>query len=67
MSEAFEHLRATRDVYVHNSKKLAEIGSLSISNEMRRATLMDLVLGDEPLCEMLAGRIHQISHGTQRK
>jgi len=33
--------------------------------ETTRATLMSMLAADENLCEMLAGRIHQLGHGVK--
>lgn len=57
--------RATREVYKNLATKLGarHPDSVSLVNEMKRAATMDALCNDDNLCEMLAGRIHQISHG----
>lgn len=59
--------RVTRDVYVRNARKL--IGKQEYSEsalaELKRATYMDALMHDDNLCEMLAGRIHQLGHGVK--
>lgn len=59
---------ATRAVCQRNVAKLL-IGHYDTSAlaEMKRAALMDALLADDNLCEMLAGRINQISHGVSRE
>jgi len=59
--------RATRDIYKSNAIKLAKHhpDSIGIFNEIRRTALMDALCHDENLCEMFAGRIHQLSHGVK--
>lgn len=61
--------RATREVYKHLATKLGarHPDSISLVNEMKRAATMDALCNDDNLCEMLAGRIHQISHGEPRR
>lgn len=56
---------ATRRVYENNGIKLASRGHFETCiTEFKRAALMEALAADENLCEMLAGRIHQISHGV---
>lgn len=57
--------RATRDVYVSNATKLLNGQRVDTAiTEIKRATLMDELCNDDNLCEMLAGRIHQLGHGV---
>ena len=56
--------RVTRDVYMRNANKLGPDRPRPQLVEMRRVAIMDALASDEPLCEMLAGRIHQLGHGT---
>ena len=61
--------RLTAEIYRHNAIKIGKgdhAPHISMS-EMRRAALMDELAKDDNLCEMLAGRIHQILHGVPRK
>lgn len=56
----------TREIYKGNAVKLAARNHPDTAlAEMRRAVLMDELAKDENLCEMLAGRIHQLGHGVK--
>lgn len=58
---------ATRSVYQRNAFKLVGRGHFETSAaEMRRAILMDELAKDENLCEMLSGRLNQVSAGSLR-
>lgn len=59
--------RVTRDIYMRNAYKLNGQDGRAAITEMQRAVLMDALANDDNLCEMLAGRIFQISHGTSIK
>ncbi len=57
--------RITREVYRRNAVKLANADHPETSMaEMNRAAIMDALASDDNLCEMLAGRIHQLGHAT---
>lgn len=58
--------RITSLVYKDNARKHFERDPdrACIMDEMRRAALMDALANDDNLCEMLAGRINQLGHGT---
>ena len=57
---------ATKAVYERNGIRLAARGHFDTCiAEFKRAQLMDELAKDENLCEMLAGRIHQIGHGSK--
>lgn len=58
--------RVTRAVYYENAHKLVNHPASSI-DEMRRMAIMDALANDDNLCEMLAGRIHQLGQGTPAK
>lgn len=59
--------RATRAVYERNAIRLASRGHFdSCLAEAKRAALMEALAADDNLCEMLAGRIHQISAGVPK-
>jgi hypothetical protein len=57
--------RVTRDVYVSNARKLIGNHSETALAELKRAAIMDALMHDDNLCEMLAGRIHQLGHGVK--
>lgn len=57
--------RATREVYRSNAARLGQRHPKLGLVEMRRAALMDALCNDDNLCEMLAGRIHQLGHGVK--
>lgn len=62
-------IRVTRDVYLSNASRLASGGNdrmKVIMAELKRVSIMEQLLADENLCEMLAGRLHQLSHGVPK-
>lgn len=63
-----EAARMTRDIYKRNAVSLARdhYESPLVMEEMVRAATADLLLGDDDLCEMLAGRINQLLSGTPK-
>jgi hypothetical protein len=59
--------RMTSAILKRDMGKLATRGHLqSAVDEAKRAMVMDMLADDIHLCEMLAGRIHQISAGVKR-
>lgn len=59
--------RATSAIYKRDMGKLATRGHLqSAADEAKRAMIMDMLADDIHLCEMLAGRIHQVAAGVKR-
>lgn len=60
--------RMTCAVYTSNVRRLAKLGGsasdITLRTEMRRAVLMEELAADDNLCEMFAGRLYQLGHGT---
>lgn len=57
--------RITQKIYEANAIKLASHNHMdSALVEIKRAVVMMSLANDDDLCEMLAGRIHQLGHGT---
>lgn len=56
--------RVTQAVYEGNAMKLAARGRKACLTEAKRAAIMEALANDDNLCEMLAGRIHQLGHGV---
>jgi len=56
--------KLTRSIYERNGLRLAARDhTTSAVSEFKRAALMEALAADEHLCEMLAGRLHQLGHG----
>lgn len=57
--------KITRAVYERNAIKLASRGHFNeCLAEAKRAALMEALAADDNLCEMLAGRLHQLGANT---
>lgn len=56
--------RITQHVYEGNAGKLIDKHVDLAIREIKRAQIMDALAEDEQLCEMLAGRIHQLGSGV---
>lgn len=57
--------KATQAIYERNGISLAARNHMETCvTEFKRAALMEALANDDNLCEMLAGRISQISHGV---
>lgn len=55
--------KVTQAIYERNGVRLAFDHTKSAVAEFKRAALMEALAADETLCEMFAGRLHQLGHG----